>query len=58
MYILNDIVKFDFVGNFFSIYLSDQVIINICIDSVVEFILFKRLNVLNVWIFGYDDGVC
>lgn len=42
----------------YSIYPNDQVITNISIDSAIEPISSKRLNVLTVWIFGYDDGVC
>lgn len=42
----------------YSIYPNDQVITNISIDSAVEPISSKRSNVLTVWIFGYDDGVC
>lgn len=58
MHTLIDTVKPDFAGISYSIYPNDQVIINISIDSGVEPISSKRSNVLNVWIFGYDDGVC
>lgn len=47
MHTLNDTVKPNFAGNFFSIYPNDQVITNISIDSAVEPISSKRSNVFN-----------